>query len=141
MRTPVEPPTQDPTGTVPTPGVANGPWEEIGTPLVVDTSLAKAWVERIPAGATRPLHTHRDPWLTVVISGGRADVLGPDGQRLDTVELTTGQVKLNALPNGRPVRHAMHNTGDSELVLVAVQLPSQAGGSSGTGPGDGEGRP
>ncbi|MBC9725833.1 hypothetical protein [Streptomyces sp. TRM68367] len=121
MPTPVKPPVRSPAE-----DLVNGPWEEIGTPLVVDTPHARVWVERIPAGATRPLHTHRVPWLTVVVNGGQADILGPDGHRTGTVELASGQVKLNPLPDG-PVRHAMHNTGDGELVLVAIQLPDATG--------------
>jgi oxalate decarboxylase/phosphoglucose isomerase-like protein (cupin superfamily) len=98
------------------------PWHELGAELTVDAPGVASWVERIPRGERRPFHTHRAPWLTIVISGGTAHVLTPDGAAPEEVELRTGEVKYNALPAGQAVCHALLNTGDTDLVLVAVQL-------------------
>ena len=103
-----------------------GPWHELGLDLVVDRPQVRSWVEYLPIGATRPFHTHRAPWLTVVVSGGRAMVLRSDGAG-EELELRTGEVKFNPLADGEPVRHALRNIGDTDLTLVAVQLDAEAG--------------
>ncbi|TDC78868.1 FAD-dependent monooxygenase [Streptomyces hainanensis] len=112
------------TTTEPTAGAATrgGPWVELGAALEVDAPGARSWVERIPRGEARPLHTHRRPWLTIVVSGGTAQVSGVDDAEPEDVELVTGTVKFNPLPAEGSIRHALRNTGDTDLVLVAVEL-------------------
>ena len=100
----------------------DGPWKELGAELEVDTRDARSWVERIPRGESRPFHTHHRPWLTIVVSGGSAQVSDAEGGEPEDVELVTGTVKFNPLPAGGSVRHALRNTGDTDLVLVAVEL-------------------
>jgi mannose-6-phosphate isomerase-like protein (cupin superfamily) len=102
--------------------VPSGPWEELGVDLVVDEDQAQSWVERLGPQEERPFHTHRVPWLTIVVSGGRAVSTDHLTGEQTPVELRTGEVKFNPLPEGESTRHALRNVGDTELVLVAVQL-------------------
>jgi beta-alanine degradation protein BauB len=101
-----------------------GPWDELGAPLDLaadgEFDRIRAWTERIGPGEERPAHTHRVPWLTVVVSGGRGRSTLADGT-VQEVELTTGQVKLNDLAGG-PYRHSMRNVGDTEIVMIGIQL-------------------
>ncbi|GGN59965.1 hypothetical protein GCM10011579_024650 [Streptomyces albiflavescens] len=97
-----------------------GPWEELGAPLCLDTPLVKAWVEQVPPGGTRPLHTHRKPWATVVLSGAKVRSLGADGEVIREGELPSGVVLFN--PAEQPLCHQMHNVGETELVMVGLQL-------------------
>ncbi|GAB2871339.1 FAD-dependent monooxygenase [Streptomyces mayteni] len=124
---PASPTSEEPamtTRTDPTAGAATsgGPWVELGAALEVDTPGARSWVERIPRGEARPPHTHHRPWLTIVVSGGTAQVSGVEDAEPEDVELVTGTVKFNPLPAEGSVRHALRNTGDTDLVLVAVEL-------------------
>lgn len=107
-----------------TTAVPAGPWIELGAPLDVDFAPARAWTERLAPGEERPAHTHRRPWLTVVVSGGRGRSTLADGTATE-VELTTGQVKINTLDGG-PFRHSMRNIGDTEIVMVGIQLDPPA---------------
>lgn len=105
-----------------TPHSPSHPCVELGVePLVCEPGVT-SWLERIPQGETRPLHTHTLPWLTIVVAGGIAEVLGPDGSSREEITLTTGQVKFNPLPTGGEVRHALRNTGKTDLILAAVQV-------------------
>lgn len=101
-----------------------GPWEELGAPLDLAADgrfeRIRAWTERIGPGEERPAHTHRIPWLTVVVSGGRGRSMFSDGTCKE-VELTAGEVKLNDLADG-PYRHRMRNIGDTEIVMIGIQL-------------------
>ncbi|KUN21313.1 hypothetical protein AQJ23_30770 [Streptomyces antibioticus] len=104
------------------PVTAQGPWEELGAPLCLDTPWVKAWVEQVPPGGTRPLHTHRKPWATVVLSGAKVRSLGPEGEVLREGELPDGVVLFN--PADEPLCHQMHNIGDTELIMVGLQWES-----------------
>ncbi|WP_035847359.1 cupin domain-containing protein [Kitasatospora azatica] len=97
------------------------PWVELGTELLVDQPGLKCWMETVRPGETRPAHTHRHPWVTVVLSGAAGNSLGPDGEVLSKGELTTGQVVFNS-GEGLPIRHAVHNTSDRTLVTVAIEI-------------------
>ncbi|MEV7342863.1 hypothetical protein [Streptomyces sp. NPDC093544] len=97
-----------------------GPWEELLTPLCLDTPLVKAWVEKVPPGGSRPLHTHRKPWTTVVLHGAKVRSVGADGKVIREGELPDGIVLYN--PADQPLCHQMFNTGDTELVMIGIQL-------------------
>lgn len=97
------------------------PWEELGAELVVDEPGVKSWVETVPPGQRRPLHTHRHPWVTVVLSGASGESRAPDGTLLKQSTVHTGQILYNR-PGPVPLRHCMHNTSDQTLVMVAIEL-------------------
>ena len=97
------------------------PWVELGTRLVVDEDYVKCWVETVPPGERRPAHTHRHPWVTVVLSGASGESRDEHGELIKEVTLETGQVLLNG-PDRLPLRHFVHNLSDRTLVMVAIEL-------------------
>lgn len=97
------------------------PWEELGTELVVDEEYVKCWVETVPPGERRPAHTHRYPWVTVVLSGASGESRTEEHEVIKAVTLETGQVLLNG-PDRLPMRHYVENLSDRTLVMVAVEL-------------------
>jgi len=107
-------------------GSVAGPWEELGTALVVDDELVKCWIETVPPGERRPVHTHAHPWVTVVLSGASGVSCDADGVVLKEVTLQTGQVVLNR-PGPGPLRHYVQNRSDEVLVMVAIELRSAGG--------------
>lgn len=99
----------------------DGPWEELGTSLVLDEEHLKCWIETVPPGASRPVHTHRHPWVTVVLSGARCESLDEYGQLIREATLETGQVVLNR-SESLPLRHHVRNRSDRTLTMVAIEL-------------------
>jgi len=99
------------------------PWEELGAELIIDEPGVKSWIETVPPGQRRPLHTHRHPWVTVVLSGAAGESRDARGELIKTSAVETGQVLFNR-PDPNPMRHCMHNTSDRTLVMVAVELRS-----------------
>lgn len=97
------------------------PWEELGAELLIDEEHVKCWVEVVPPGETRPAHTHRNPWVTVVLSGAHGRSLDEDGELIKVVTLETGQVVYNR-GDELPMRHYVHNLSDRTLVMAAVEL-------------------
>lgn len=102
------------------------PWEALGAPLVVDRPGVRCWIETVEPGETRPLHTHRHPWVTVVVQGAHGENLSPAGEVVAAGELVTGHVGYNG-PERLPLRHCVRNTSDRTLVMVAVELRAEEG--------------
>lgn len=97
------------------------PWEELGAELLIDEDHVKCWVETVPPGERRPAHTHRHPWVTVVLSGAHGESLHENGELIKAVSLETGQVVHNR-GESLPMRHYVHNLSDRTLVMVAIEL-------------------
>lgn len=97
------------------------PWEDLRTDLLVDEERVKCWVETVPPGGQRPVHTHRNPWITVVLSGARVESLDEHGRRIKVGTLERGQVVHNG-PDVLPLRHFVRNLSHQTLVMVAVEL-------------------
>jgi hypothetical protein len=103
------------------PGGPFEPWECLGTDLVVDDEQVKCWVEHVPPGEHRPLHTHRHPWITVVLSGAYVESLDEHGNQIKAGALMSGQIVHNAV-SVPPLRHYVRNLSDRPLIMVAVEL-------------------
>ena len=101
------------------------PWQDLGAGLLVDEPSVKAWMEVVPPGESRPLHTHRHPWVTVVVAGGRGESRGPDGATLAAGEASTGDVRYNG-PERLPYCQSMTNTSDQTIVMIAIELRNGA---------------
>ncbi|NYI04295.1 hypothetical protein [Allostreptomyces psammosilenae] len=97
------------------------PWDELGVPLMVDERQVKSWREVIRPGETHPTHTHRHPWITVVVSGGTGESWTGDGVLVGVGSLPTGLTRYNG-EDLLPRRHFVRNTGGDEVVFVAVEL-------------------
>lgn len=100
---------------------ASEPWQELGTDLVVDQPGVKCWIERVPAHSSRPVHTHRHPWVTVVLAGAAGESRAPDGELIDAGAARIGDVRFHG-PECLPFSHYLVNTSDDALVMVAVEL-------------------
>lgn len=98
-----------------------GPWEELGTGLVLDDNDIKCWIETVPPGERRPVHTHRHAWVTVVLSGAHCESRDEHDQLIKTGTLETGQVIHNKGEN-LPMRHYVRNLSDRPLTMVAIEL-------------------
>lgn len=101
------------------------PWQELGTDLLIDEEHVKCWVETVSPGEQRPAHTHRHPWVTVVLSGAHGESLDEHGELIKAVTLETGQVVHNR-GESLPMRHYVRNLSDRTLVMVAIELRTPA---------------
>jgi beta-alanine degradation protein BauB len=95
--------------------------EDLGTRLVHETDRMRIWEHRVPPGGTGPLHLHRRPYVSVVVTGSAGDTLDRDGTVIEHFTLQPGDV----LPYGEdalPETHALRNTGADEILLVTTEL-------------------
>ncbi|RVU23206.1 cupin domain-containing protein [Streptomyces antnestii] len=100
------------------------PRQELGADLLIDEDQVKCWVETVPPGEQRPAHTHRHPWVTVVLSGAHGESLDENGELIKTVTLETGQVgaQPRRVPAHAALRHYVRNLSDQTFVMVAIEL-------------------
>jgi quercetin dioxygenase-like cupin family protein len=97
------------------------PWVELGAELLIDEEHIKCWIETVPPGERRPAHTHRHPWVTVVLNGASCESFGEDGRLIRARTLETGQVFHNSGAE-LPMRHYVHNVSDRTLTMVAIEV-------------------
>jgi oxalate decarboxylase/phosphoglucose isomerase-like protein (cupin superfamily) len=97
------------------------PWAALGTELLVDLPGVRCWQERVEPGRSRPLHTHRHPWVTVVVSGAEGVSTDAEGRVIVSGRVDAGTVRYNDA-SVLPFTHSLTNTSDETLVMVAVEL-------------------
>ncbi|HXZ99368.1 MAG TPA: hypothetical protein VEK76_03385 [Candidatus Binatia bacterium] len=95
--------------------------ENLGTRVILENDRIRVWEHRIPAGQTGHLHLHRRPYLSVVITGGRGQTVGPDGAKLDSFQLHPGDALWYGADH-LPETHAFRNDGDHDVMLVTTEL-------------------
>ncbi|MBV9292578.1 MAG: hypothetical protein JO222_09025, partial [Frankiales bacterium] len=49
--------------------------DAIGQELVLANDHVRVWLDVVPPGDEQPLHTHRAPYVSVMLSDARAQVL------------------------------------------------------------------
>jgi hypothetical protein len=95
--------------------------EDLGTKLILETDRLRIWEHRVPAGGTGPMHLHRRPYFTVVVTGTSGEALDLDGNVSETFSLGPGTV-LPAWEDALPQTHALRNTGEDEILLITTEL-------------------
>lgn len=94
--------------------------EDLGTKLISENDRVRIFEHRVPAGETGPMHIHRRPYLSVVVAGTKGDVVDRDGNVIDHDILTPGSTFW--IDEHLPETHALHNTGDDEILIVTTEL-------------------
>ena len=95
--------------------------EELGTRLILETDRVRVWEHRVPAGGTGPTHLHRRPYFSVVVRGTSGDTLDIQGAVLAHFTLEAGLI-ISYGEEYLPETHALHNTGDDEILIVTTEL-------------------
>jgi beta-alanine degradation protein BauB len=95
--------------------------EPVGEELVLANEHVRVWTEAIAPGHQQNVHTHRTPYLSVMVTGGRAQVLTADGEVLYDVDRPAGAATWFG-PDGLPVTHTLRNIGDTEIRVVVVEV-------------------
>ncbi len=94
--------------------------EDLGTRLISENDRVRIFEHRVRAGETGPMHVHRRPYLSVVVTGTKGDVVDPDGNVIIHDALTPGTTIW--IDDHLPETHALHNTGDDEILIVTTEL-------------------
>lgn len=95
--------------------------ENLGSSIVLENDSVRVWDDRVAPGGTQHLHTHRRPYLAVVIEGETAETLDAEGQVTRAFQFTPGETYFFG-PDALPLTHALKNTGETEISVVIVEL-------------------
>jgi hypothetical protein len=93
--------------------------DRLGERLLLENDRVRVWEDRVAPGESQPVHTHRNPYLSVVVTPVRAEIVDADGAVLYDVDRQPGEVRWF---EEVPVTHSLRNTGDADAVVVVVEL-------------------
>jgi hypothetical protein len=79
------------------------------------------WEDVVAPGAEQPLHTHERPYLSVMLTPARAQVVGADGNVLYDVERQVGDTTWFG-SDRVPVTHTLRNVGNAQIRVLVVEL-------------------
>lgn len=95
--------------------------ERLGERLLLANARVRVWRDAVAPGAEQPLHTHRRPYLSIVVRGGDGVVVNDAGSTLYELHRAAGDATYFG-PDRLPVTHSLRNTGESPLEIVVVEL-------------------
>jgi hypothetical protein len=95
--------------------------EDIGTRMMLENDRIRIWEHRVPSGETGPMHLHRRPYFSVIVTGSKGATLDPDGNVVQHLDLTPGTV-LSYGDEHLPETHALRNTGEDAILIVTTEL-------------------
>ena len=95
--------------------------ERLGEELVLETGRVRVWKDHVRPGQAQRLHTHRRPYLAVVVSGSAARTEDGQGNVRTTPSFRPGDVHSFDEPE-LPVTHTMRNTGTDDIEVVIIEL-------------------
>ena len=95
--------------------------ERLGTELLLKNDRIGVWEHLVPAGGTGHSHSHRRPYISVVVRGGKGETVGPSGEVLDEFDFTPGAIFWIG-QDELPATHALRNTGDEDVAIVTIEL-------------------
>ena len=93
----------------------------VGERLVLTNERIRVWEDVVAPGEAQPVHTHETPYLSVMVTAARAQVLDSDGRVLYDVDRSAGQVAWFGADRV-PVTHTLRNVGAEEIRVVVVEM-------------------
>ncbi len=95
--------------------------ERLGEELLLDAERVRVWKDHVRPGERQRLHTHRRPYLAVVVSGSAGQTEDADGRVLTAPVFAPGDVHWFD-QSQLPVTHTLRNTGSDDIDVVIVEL-------------------
>lgn len=93
----------------------------IGERLVLANDRVRVWEDVVAPGADQPVHTHRTPYLSVMLTAARGQVVDPAGVVLYDVERAPGDCTWFGADRV-PVTHTLRNLGDAHIRVVVIEV-------------------
>ncbi len=95
--------------------------EQLGEELVLETGRVRVWKDQVRPGEAQRLHTHRRPYLAVVVSGSTVRTEDEEGNVLSAPAFRPGDVHYFD-ESVLPITHTMRNTGTDDVEVVIIEL-------------------
>ncbi|HET7530609.1 MAG TPA: hypothetical protein VFJ98_06580 [Mycobacteriales bacterium] len=95
--------------------------QPIGQELVLANDHVRVWLDVVAPGEEQPVHTHEAPYLSVMLTPARAQVVDGTGTVLYDVDRSPGDATWFG-PERVPVTHTLRNVGDAEIRVAIVEV-------------------
>lgn len=93
----------------------------LGQALVLANDQVRVWLDVIAPGDAQPVHTHRSPYLSVMLTAADAEVVDGDGNVLYRVNRKVGDATWFG-PDRVPVTHTLRNVGTEPIRVLIVEV-------------------
>ena len=94
----------------------------IGERLVLANDDIRVWEDVVEPGTQQPVHTHRTPYLSVMLTPAYAEVVDSTGAVIYRVNREVGDVTWFG-PDRVPTTHTLRNLGDEPIRVLIVEVP------------------
>lgn len=94
----------------------------IGERLVLTNDHVRVWEDIVEPGAEQPVHTHCDPYLSVMLTSADAEVVDSAGTVIYRVTRQVGDVTWFG-PDRVPTTHTLRNRGSKPIRVLIVEVP------------------
>lgn len=89
--------------------------------IILENERVRVWEDSARVGETGIVHTHRKPYLGIVIEGEHAEAVDVEGNVLQTYRLEAGMTVFFGEAE-LPVTHALRNSGTMDVVIRVIEL-------------------
>jgi hypothetical protein len=93
----------------------------IGQELLLANDSVRVWLDVVASGERQPVHTHRSPYLSVMVTDAKARVLDGAGAVVYEVDRRAGESTWFGAERV-PTTHTLENVGDEEIKVVIVEV-------------------
>ena len=95
--------------------------EKLGERVLLENERIRIWDHPIPAGSMEDCHTHRNPYVAVVVQGGTAEIWNEEGDTTQRFDFEEGQT-LYFGADVLPTTHAVTNRSGRDIRMILVEL-------------------
>jgi len=95
--------------------------QPIGERLVLANDRIRVWEDVVAPGDQQPVHTHRSPYLSVMLTAADAEVVDDTGQVVYRVQRGVGDATWFGADR-IPTTHTLRNTGSDDVRVLVVEV-------------------
>ncbi len=99
----------------------------IGEKLLLENEHVRVWEDIVRPGLEQPVHTHTNPYLSVMITPAHAEIVDGNGDVLYQVEREPGEPRWFGADRV-PLTHTLRNLGDETIRIVVIEVLDQTSG-------------
>jgi beta-alanine degradation protein BauB len=95
--------------------------QPIGDKLILENEYVRVWEDVVAPGLEQAVHTHRNPYLSVMVTPAHGEIVDAEGNVMYSVEREPGEARWFS-PDRIPLTHTLRNIGDEVIRVVVIEI-------------------